>query len=546
MKRLFVGLLALTMIFSACSFAMAEESPSLGVVQTAYGLAQGVQADAPYEGVTLFKGIPYAAPPVGDLRFAAPQDAEAWDGVRVFDAYADAAMQWPGDMDSEPWHTDFYYTTYPTFNEDCLYLNVTTSASSDTDKLPVYIWMHGGGLNHGYSYEEEFAAEMLSQKGVVVVTVGHRLGVFGYIALPQLDAETEYGASGNYGVMDTIKAVDWVIENIAAFGGDPENITIGGQSGGTGKSGILLASDKLETTVKKYVFESNVQTGSFGQSSYTTLEDMETRSINYLKSVGLTGEETLEELRALPSEAFMGTPENYSAAPQSYTIDGYYVTYKNLYEAYLDGKLNGVSFLGGSNFSDNNFMPAVTDRASFDTYFLNYFGDELWSKYDLDSMFSIVNDENANDWARIIVSYVNPITSDLFGVEMNKLYGDSFALHTYLFSHRTPGRNSDYYWAWHSSELWYTFGSLRDIPEQRDWQEWDYKLADIMSSYWSNFIKTGDPNGEGLTEWPSADTLSYMNLGDAETIGSKSSTTIELEGFDDLLTEYVKTKYSLE
>lgn len=546
MKRLLVCLVVLVLTIPACSFAMAEGAV-LGVVDTAYGQAQGVAADAPYAGVTLFKGIPYAAPPVGDLRWAAPEDPAAWDGVKLFDTYADAAMQWPGDMDAEPWHTDFYYNTYPTFSEDCLYLNVTTSATEGDEKMPVFIWMHGGGLNHGYSYEVEFAAEALAQKGVVVVTVGTRLGVFGYMALPQLDAETEYGGSGNYGVMDTIKAVDWVVQNIAAFGGDPENITIGGQSGGTGKSAALLASDKLETPVKQYVFESNVQTGSFGtRNSYSPLETMEQKSVDYLVSLDLTGEESIEDLRAMPADFFMGTADNYKNAPQGYTLDGYYITYNNLYEAYLEGKLSGVRFLGGSNLSDNNYVPDVTDQATFETYFKTYFGDELWAKYDLDAMFSMVTDENANDWARIIVSYVSLSANRLFGVEMAKIYGDDFKLYTYLFTHRTPGRDSEHWWAWHSSEMWYSFGSLRDIPEQRDWQEWDYELADIMTSYWSDFMKTGDPNGGDLTQWLSADTMSYMELGDADAIGCYDAYPVDVEGFEDLMLDYVRMTYGLE
>ena len=190
LKTGFAALLALVMILSSVSFAAAEE-PTLGVVETAYGKAQGVAGSL--AGVTLFKGIPYAAPPVGDLRWAEPVDPEPWEGVRVFDTYAPMAMQWPNDMAADPWYTDFYYQGLPDYSEDCLYLNIATSAVTGDENMPVYVWFHGGGLNHGFSYEIECDPEALAQKGVVMVEIGHRLGVFGYLALPQLDEETGYG-----------------------------------------------------------------------------------------------------------------------------------------------------------------------------------------------------------------------------------------------------------------------------------------------------------------------------------------------------------------
>ena len=506
--------------------ALAEEADAsgIGVVSTAYGDAQGVQG-ATYEDVTLFKGVPYAAPPVGDLRWKAPEDPESWEGVRVFDTYADGACQWENDMASDPWKTDFYYDELPTFSEDCLYLNIATPAVTGDEELPVYVWFHGGGLNHGYSYEVECDPEALAAKGVVVVEVGTRLGVFGYMALPQLDEESEYGASGNYGLMDSIKAVEWVKENIEAFGGDPDNITIGGQSGGTAKTAAFFMNEDSAKLVDNVIW----QTGLQYTTTYQTLEEVEETSIAWLQECGLTGEESLEELRAMDASVFMGTEDNYGNAPQSMCVDGQYIQYSTIKEAYEAGLFEGVNILVGANLGestqDSLNGTEINNAEEFYAYFKELLGD-LYEEYDFENLVQ-VTDENAFDTARELYSlgFAQRINVNITGVELFGQYydeiNDSGNVYVYLFSHFAPGRNAEYYWAWHSSELWYTFGSLRDIPEQRDWEEWDYELADIVTSYWTNFMKTGDPNGEGLAEWlPSnSEQLAYMNFGEEDTLG---------------------------
>lgn len=506
--------------------ALAEEADAsgIGVVSTAYGDAQGVQG-ATYEDVTLFKGVPYAAPPVGDLRWKAPEDPESWEGVRVFDTYADGACQWENDMASDPWKTDFYYDELPTFSEDCLYLNIATPSVTGDEELPVYVWFHGGGLNHGYSYEVECDPEALAAKGVVVVEVGTRLGVFGYMALPQLDEESEYGASGNYGLMDSIKAVEWVKENIEAFGGDPDNITIGGQSGGTAKTAAFFMNEDSAKLVDNVIW----QTGLQYTTTYQTLEEVEETSIAWLQECGLTGEESLEELRAMDASVFMGTEDNYGNAPQSMCVDGQYIQYSTIKEAYEAGLFEGVNILVGANLGestqDSLNGTEINNAEEFYAYFKELLGD-LYEEYDFENLVQ-VTDENAFDTARELYSlgFAQRINVNITGVELFGQYydeiNDSGNVYVYLFSHFAPGRNAEYYWAWHSSELWYTFGSLRDIPEQRDWEEWDYELADIVTSYWTNFMKTGDPNGEGLAEWlPSnSEQLAYMNFGEEDTLG---------------------------
>lgn len=525
--------------------ALAEEAeaPGIGVVETAYGQAQGVVGDA-YEEVVLFKGVPYAAPPVGDLRWAAPQDPESWDGVRVFDTYADAACQWADDMDSEPWKSDFYYDPLPNFSEDCLYLNIATAAESADENRPVYVWFHGGGLNHGFSYEVECDPEALAAKGVVVVEVGHRLGVFGYMALPQLSEESEYGASGNYGMMDCVKAVKWVKENIAGFGGNPDNITIGGQSGGTTKSAAFFLNPDNAAMISNVIWESGI---NYGTGSYSSLESMEEKGVAWLQAVGLTGEETLEELRAMDSSVFMGTEDTYGSAPQGMCVDGYNIQYSTLKEAYEAGLFDGVNILGGKNlgeFTQNNVGTITSESTTeeFYAYYKELFGD-FYDEYDFENLVQVTDDTTLST-AREISSLTDAIVYSLFGAAYDELNDGNGKVYVYELTHFTPGRDEDYYWAWHSSELWYVFGSLRDIPEQRDWEDWDYELADIATSYWSNFMKNGDPNGDGLAEWlPStSETLAYMNLGEEDTLGCVSEENMsELE---QMLIAYCSANYT--
>ncbi len=537
------GAAALSLCVSAMGgFAAAEnadKADGLGTVETGQGLAQGVPGES-FDDVTLFKGVPYAAPPVGDLRWKEPADPEAWEGVRVFDTYADAACQWENDMASDPWKTDFYYEELPAFSEDCLYLNIATSAETGEEKMPVYVWFHGGGLNHGYSYEIECDPEALADKGVVVVEVGTRLGVFGYMSLPQLDEESDYGASGNYGLMDSLKAVQWVKDNIEAFGGDPENITIGGQSGGTSKTAAFFASEEGAELVDNVIWQTGLQLNN----NFRTQEQVQETSIAWLQECGLTGEESLEELRAMDASVFMGEEEKYGSAPQSMALDGKYVKYNNVKEEIEAGLYEGVNILVGTNlgeFSETGVGGHTFETADeFYAYYKEMLGD-LYDEYDFESLVQ-VTDEDAFATARTLntmglnsSTLTNVTAVELFG-QMYDEINEEGNVYVYLLSHFTPGRNEDYYWAWHSSDLWYTFGSLRDVPEQRDWTDWDYELADMVTSYWSNFMKTGDPNGEGLPEWlPSNnEQLAYMDLAEKDTLG----TVTEIDQLKELMIAY--------
>lgn len=498
-----------------------------GIIQTRFGKVSGIPLQGKYEGITEFRGIPYAAPPVGDLRWKAPVDPAAWDGVRVCDTYAPMAMQdRMNGLAFEPYSSDFYWEGYPPCSEDCLYLNITAKAIASGEKLPVFVWFHGGGLADGYSYEAVFDGSELARKGVIVVTVGQRLNLFGYLSLPQLTAE-QGGKSGNYGLMDEVKALEWVRENIAAFGGDPDNITIGGQSGGTAKSGALATSPKAAGLVKRVINQSNL----FWLRNYATVADNEKNGRTYLESVGINPNLPLEELRKLDARAFLGPKGSIGRYRTAMVHDGEYVAYPEQtrnYEAYGAG----IDYLVGSNYGEGalrgfGLVPEpFKDVADFYGYMKETLGD-LYDKYDFENLFP-VTEETLDKKSRMLAAYG---MSGMGGLMINRYFGayrtarkDPGNTYVYLFSHLTPWRPEDVgtprdpnrLLSWHSSEMWYTFASFREgIPPVRPWQPLDYELADRISSLWANFIRTGDPNGPGLPVWPRSDAgYGWMSLGD--------------------------------
>ena len=507
---------------------------SLDVVSTQYGKISGVIE----QDVRVFKGIPYAAPPVGDLRFKPPVDPEAWEGVRACDEYGPRAMQPSGTgLSMEPWASDFYYAGAPEMSEDCLYLNVATAAESAEEKRPVYVWFHGGGLASGYSYEIEFDPTVLAKKGIVVVLVGQRLNVFGYLSLPQLSKEQ--GTSGNYGLMDEVKALDWVVNNIAAFGGDPENITIGGQSGGTAKTGALATCPMAAGKVKRVVNQSALN----WDVHYKSMKDGEKDGQEYLSAIGVDPDITPEELRKIPAEKFyeINDPPIGASGPHvpgSMVCDGKWVENENMLVSF-DKYAGNCDYLIGGNWGESPLALGfflgnrpVKDKKDFYAAIKGIIGEDIYEKYDVEKIFPVSDDLDAAGLDRLarrlaiegLTGFGGNMKNRYFGAYRAEKYPKARTF-SYIFSHITPVREEDYsiplrnpntMLAWHSSELWYTFGSLREgTPPCRPWTELDFKLADEVSSYWANFIKTGDPNGEGLPVWPeSRENYGWLDIGD--------------------------------
>lgn len=521
----------------------------IGVVETTAGKVQGVELEGKYAGITLFKAIPYAAPPLGELRWRAPMSPEPWSGVRMCDTYAKIAPQIiPPMEDFEPYGLDFYFDGYPECSEDCLYLNVSTGAVSADERRPVYMWFHGGGLSAGFTYEVEFNPEELTRKGIVVVTVAHRLNVFGYLALPQL-AEEQGGISGNYGLMDQLKALEWVRENIAAFGGDPDNITIGGQSGGTTKTCVMAAIPDTQGKIKRVINESGLK----WKLTLKTMAEVEEVSKKYLEKLGIAPNISVDELRKLDVWTIC---DGSSDMPADILCDG--VLVPDVHMENMLAKVTGrIDFLCGSNYGEGEPTPnkeeTITNTEEFYSNYRKTLG-ELYDKYDFKKLYP-VTDETC--WPTAVrLASIGITAGDRRGMSRNimlaRVFGMKWAqehpgskVYTYLFSHVLPGRPEDEgtpratekLLAYHSSELWYTFASLREnVPPVRPWRQSDYQVADMVSSYWANFMATGDVNGEGLPYWPAAsDDYGWMELL-PEPVAREGLCA----GEDQLLREYVK------
>ncbi len=526
----------------------------IGTVKTSYGAVRGLEHSGRYEGITEFRGIPFAAPPVGRLRWKPPVDPAGWSGVRDCVSFGPICIQpTDGDLDAEPWATDFYYMGSPAMSEDCLYLNVATGAAKAGEGRPVYIWLHGGGTDHGYAYEVEFDPRELARKGIVVVSVAQRLNVFGYLALPQLDAEQ--GSSGNYILMDDIKALEWVVENIAAFGGDPDNITVGGQSAGTGKAASLAFSPLGRKHIKRMINES----GLVWDRKNGQREQVEQDCRRYLEALGIDPDASPEELRRIDPYVFLNRSTG-ARLPGTLICDGNLVPDLSMVDS-TEKYGVALDYLSGSNLGETQMKPGAnrsqvgfTSAEEFYAYCKELLGD-LYEKYDFPSLVS-VTDETVDRESRRLASYGLHDGARMGGLTMSRYFGAHRAQaapgkhsFTYLFSRVAPNRPEDYGTArdprklmsWHSNELWYSFGSLREgTPPARPWEAVDYQLADQMSSYWANFIKTGDPNGEGLPLWPASDEhFGFAELGD-EIVGCSCKRKL-----DEMILEFLASRHVL-
>ena len=538
MKKL-VLLLCLCLLASVLTMgATAEEEAfqEIGIVHTQYGDVSGVPGET--EKVTVFKGVPYAAPPVGELRWAEPQDPDVWEGVRACDAYADAAMQPTYTKYMMRPGSDFYPAGAPKQSEDCLYLNVTTPAVSADEKLPVMVWFHGGGLSHGYCWQVPFDGEKLASKGVIVVTVGHRLGAMGFISLPQLTAESEYGASGNYGLMDCIKSIEWVHENIAAFGGDPEKVMVFGQSGGGAKTLGTVAAPQTQGMISCFSTQSSfgIFNGSGSNMGMTSLAENEEAGLQLLDQIGVSRDATLEELRAIPAETLYSVE---GSASGSMVIDGKYILGDRADFFLGQGNLDGIAMMAGWVFGEKGSYEA-TDPADLYAKLREKYGG-LVDKYDLENTFPITD---AN------VGYYNYLLKQNEALDEIRLYAklksernENSPSYIYSFGRVTPNKDL----GWHSGELWYMFNNMgysfegMDTEWQPAWEVYDYMVGETTSSYWSNFAGHDDPNEPGLVNWPAADAENQPY----QYIDVVTTTFDELTPFDQMVMEYYTNLYGL-
>ncbi len=488
----------------ACLIAVPAFTADLHEVKTNAGVVSGVLK----EGVHIFKGIPYAAPPVGDGRWKAPQPVPTWDGVRACETFGDNCPQQPYPKGS------LYYREPRPESEDCLYLNVWSGAKSDTERRPVMVWIHGGSLTRGSGATPAYDGTMLAKKDVVLITINYRLGVFGFMAHPELSKESPQGSSGNYGLLDMVAALEWVHKNIAGFGGDPENVTIFGESAGSFAVNYLIASPLAEGLFHKAIGQSGAAFSPTAHLSATVdgQKSAEEVGLAFMEAAGAT---SLAELRALPHEKIL---EVFTKNPQGRkfrsrgNVDGWFLE-ASVNDTYEAGHHNDVPVIVGSNrdeltaFIPQSMVPKTV--AAYEKAMKAQYGDDFAT---ISKLYPVKTDADVKD------AFIRMRTDAGFGLGMRTwarktAHGDSPA-YLYQFTREAAVPNSEYYGAFHAAEIRYAFNNVYQSPEV--YTDTDAKLADTMSDYWVNFAKTGNPNGKGLPPWP-AYTLEdegYMDLGD--------------------------------
>lgn len=437
MKRHF-PLLCIALVLASCT--------SVNPVMTIPGgKIQGVQADSPE--VIVYKGIPYAAPPVGELRWQAPQPALAWDGVKVCDTFGAIAPQ-PGNQPGTFYGDEFYWAGTPDESEDCLFLNIWAPARTigkPGAKLPVAMWIHGGAYMNGYGHEVTMDGDAWARRGVILVTINYRLGTFGFLSHPELTAEQ--GQSGNYGTMDQIAALRWLRDNIALFGGDPDNITVFGQSAGAMSVKNLLISPQSRRLLAKAIIQSGGGVGLRNLSPDETVsqESYDAQGKAVMDCAGLT---TLDAMRTATAETIFGATGAYLAAGNGWVMfsphwDGKVLT-EDFDHALLDGSMAPVPILIG---------------------------------YNKDDMGQLAGE-----------------SVDRFCALRDSL---GFPVYEYEFLRELPtdeAHPASAAGAFHSAELWYMFGTLKN--SWRPFTEADYALSEEMLDAWTGFCKTGAPGWE--------------------------------------------------
>jgi carboxylesterase type B len=472
--------LALFLLVFAVSLN-AQEFPQIVKIDAGQ-LSGAPSSDA---AVMSYKGVPFAAPPVGNLRWKPPVAPAKWDGVLKADHYSPACLQKgrAGQNSS---------------SEDCLYLNIWSPAKSATDKLPVMVWFFGGGFNGGNGSSPEFEAVGLAKRGVIVVSINYRLGLLGFLTAPELDAESPHHVSGNYGLLDQVESLKWVKRNIAAFGGDPARVTIFGQSAGGGSVQFMAVLPQARGLFQRAISESGtMDTGDpliwQGAMSYRTLKETETNDWYYLHSVGV---DSMAKLRSMTPEQIINLPAPpFPPFPPFFcpVMDGYVMpaTYD---EIYRQQKQADIPFMVGTAAEDLSGTP--TFKTTLPAY-RKWAQEKFFTMADeFTRLYPAATDDEAGLAENLAFHDQNRISK--YGWANKYQKGVRSKIYVYFWNHPWPGQESR--GAFHGSEIPYVMGSLTSVKQA--WTDNDQKIADMMTQYWANFAATGDPNDKGLPEWP--------------------------------------------
>ncbi|WP_305096924.1 carboxylesterase/lipase family protein [Croceibacterium aestuarii] len=482
----------------APSAAVAAEGPMAQPVKTKQGMVKGTAAEV--AGVTVFKGIPFAAPPIGNLRFMPAQPPKPWDGVLDGSKWGNTCIQPPAPNRPIGVNQATDMPDSPPMSEDCLNLNVWTPAKSSGAKLPVMVWFYGGAYAEGGGSMPFANGSKLASKGVIVVSMNYRVGPFGFLSQPELTAQSPHDASGNQALSDAIAALEWVKANIAAFGGDPNNVTIFGQSAGAVVSAALVGSPVAKGLFDNAISQSGAWAG-LTAAKMVTREQAEAQTAAAMDKAGL---KSLADLQALPADQVAAK----LGRAQGIIVDGWIVP-EDLSITFAEGRQNKVDVLVGSNGGEGaSFAFGAGPKVTVDSWKAGAV--QRWR--DLAQLglmaYPATTDAQAAEFS------TRPFTDGIawfmhhFATEQAKIGKDAYL---YQFVHNPPaaeGKPSG--GPTHASELAYVFNNLdkpREVPdpsspEVASKSAPDIKLADQMATYWTNFAKTGNPNGPGLPKWP--------------------------------------------
>jgi para-nitrobenzyl esterase len=448
----------------------------------------------PHPDVRVYRGIPFASPPVGALRWRPPEPPEPWVGVRAATEFGPGCVQQLAGS-RLPWSEEFMHQG--DVSEDCLYLNVWTAAESSEEARPVLVYIHGGGFGEGSGSVAVYSGVSLAAKGLVVVTVNYRLGALGFLAHPALTAESPQGASGNYGLLDQVAALTWVRDNIAAFGGDPGNVTIAGQSAGAMAVYLLTASPLATGLFHRAI----VQSGPGGLASFGMTDASVAGTLAAAESAGMAfgaarGAETAESLRALavadlaPRPGGGGPPARFGPV-----VDGWFLP-DDVPAIYAAGRQNDVPTIMGFNADEGSAFPGYGDATP---EALRQMGEQRFGDADrFLALYPPEGDGEDGDAAKAVLR-------DLAAVALSRLAAEraetaSTPAWLYYFERGIPWPEHPEYGAFHTAEVPYVVVSLDRLD--RPWEAVDRELADAVSSYWVAFATSGDPNAPALPEWP--------------------------------------------
>jgi para-nitrobenzyl esterase len=436
-------------------------------------------------GVRLFRGIPYAAPPVGALRWRAPQPVVAWSGIKAADRFSAACMQNPTDTQGNAWREGL-----SEFSEDCLYLNVWTPAKDAAAKLPVMVFVHGGGNTRGAASENQYDGAYLAKKGVVFVSFNYRMNVFGFMAHPELTRESEHRSSGNYALLDQIAALQWIQRNVARFGGDPGNVMVFGHSAGASNVSSLIASP-----LAKGLFHRALLLSGSSLSVRTPLADAEKAGVTFAETLGAP---TIAALRQKSAEEILKAQRRQMGV----NVDGW-VLPQDVYSIFTAGRQNDVPFIVGTVADDAPGAATAAKAAEAQGNAQKTFGD-------LASRYLKLYPASTDDEAAISAHAFRTNTALTNARTLARLHAKTAKskVYWYYFTHVSQmpeglmwgGRPAQAWGAYHGSELVYVFNAF---PLQDwNWRPVDLKLGDTISSMFAAFAKTGSPAVPGLPEWP--------------------------------------------